>query len=109
MSVLVMVDAPRRRRNGVVVINSTHRLRSIGLGLLGAALQVSWCGCGLDRLQPALPAAIPGFTLAKLKDIQDDERLTDDEKREQIRQATGAPNSDSGDRLVDFLLNMNVP
>lgn len=66
-------------------------------------------GCGLDAIAPSLPDAVAGFTLADLEAIQDDERLTDDEKREQIRQAVGAPDTADGDRLVEFLLNFNVP
>jgi hypothetical protein len=66
-------------------------------------------GCGFDRLTPTLPAAITGFTLADLKNIQNDERLTTAEKQEQIRTAIGAPSDADGDRLVNFLLNMTVP
>ncbi len=68
------------------------------------------CGCGFDRLQQeTLPNQVTGFSLQDLKDIQDDERLTDDEKREAIRTAVGAPQDSSGDRFVEFLLTMNVP
>ena len=75
-------------------------LVSIGLG----------CGCGVDRLQQqTLPNEVTGLTLEQLEDIQDDETLTDDEKREAIRDAIGAPEDSSGDRLVDFLLDLNVP
>lgn len=75
-------------------------LVTIGLG----------CGCGVDRLQQeTLPDEVTGLTLDQLEDIQDDERLTDDEKREAIRDAIDAPEDSSGDRLVDFLLNLNVP
>jgi hypothetical protein len=66
-------------------------------------------GCGFERLDGALPAAVAGFSLSDLEDIQDDERLTDDEKRDRIREAVGAPDNDSGDRLVEFLLTFNVP
>jgi hypothetical protein len=75
------------------------------LGLITAGT----AGCGFDRLEPTLPDAVAGFTLADLEDIQDDERLTDDEKRELIREAVGAPDDESGDRLVEFLLDLNVP
>jgi len=79
-----------------------------------SALAVFTCftclpGCGFDRLDPTLPAEVAGFTLADLDDIQNDERLTADEKREQIRAAVGAPDTDEGDRLVEFLLTFNVP
>ena len=67
-------------------------------------------GCGVDRLQQqTLPDEVTGLTLEQLEDIQDDERLTDDEKREAIRNAIGAPEDSSGDRLVEFLLDLNVP
>jgi hypothetical protein len=66
-------------------------------------------GCGFDRLAPSLPDAIAGFTLADLESIQNDERLTDDEKRAQIRAAVNAPDDADGDRLVEFLLDFTVP
>jgi hypothetical protein len=75
-------------------------LMTIGLG----------CGCGVDRLQQdTLPNEITGLTLDELEQIQNDERLTDDEKRQAIRDATGAPEDSSGDRLVEFLLDLNIP
>jgi len=77
--------------------------------LCALVLSVLWAGCGFDRLQAPLPAAAQGLTLPDLKDIQDDERLTDDEKREAIREAVGAPDSEDGDRLVGFLLTFDVP
>lgn len=83
----------------------SHALACVALIFLGLVLS----GCGMDRLQPPLPYAIPGFTLQDLKAIQDDDSLTDDEKRERIREATGAPDDDNGDRLVEFLLNFDVP
>ena len=66
-------------------------------------------GCGLDGLRGPLPDAIAGFTLSDLGEIQDDSRLSDDEKREQIREAVGAPDDEDGDRLVEFLLTLTVP
>ena len=66
-------------------------------------------GCGLDRLQPELPDLVTGLSLTQLEEIQDDERLTDDEKRQAIRDAVGAPETDQGDRLVEFLFTFNVP
>lgn len=66
-------------------------------------------GCGLDRIQGPLPDAILGFSLADLKAIQSDSTLTTDQKRQQIRAAVGAPDTPEGDRLVQFLLNFNVP
>lgn len=66
-------------------------------------------GCGFERLHATLPAAIPGFTFEDLEAIQDDTTLTTDEKRERIREAINAPDDDDGDRLVEFLLNFNVP
>ncbi len=66
-------------------------------------------GCGITGLEPEAPNAIAGFTLADLEIIQDDERLTNDEKEDLIRDAINAPDTDSGDRLVAFLLSLNVP
>lgn len=77
--------------------------------ILGLAAWIT-AGCGFERLQQeTLPNQITGISLPDLKDIQEDERLTDAEKREAIRTAIGAPMDSSGDRLVDFLLNFNVP
>ncbi len=85
-----------------------------GMAAAISALIVFTCftflpGCGSDRLDSVLPAEVAGFTLGDLEDLQDDERLTDDEKREAIRAAIGAPDTDEGDRLVEFLLDFNVP
>jgi hypothetical protein len=66
-------------------------------------------GCGFDRIQPPLPDAIPDFSLDDLGTIQNDDALTDDEKREAIRVAVGAPDDEAGDRLVEFLFTLNVP
>jgi hypothetical protein len=66
-------------------------------------------GCGLDRFQTTPAAAIPNFTFEDLKKIQSDTTLTTDEKRAAIRTAIGAPETAEGDRLVDFLLNFQVP
>lgn len=84
--------------------------RAAGTGILAAvtvSLLMFFSGCGTP-VQP-LPAAIAGFSLQALQDIQNDERLTDDERRQRIRDLVGAPNDDAGDRLVDFLLNVIVP
>ncbi len=75
---------------------------AIGLLLTGA-------GCGMERLQGPLLNAIPGFSLADLKAIQNDSTLTTDQKRQRIREAVGAPDTPEGDRLVQFLLTFNVP
>ena len=74
-----------------------------------AALTVS--GCGFERIQQdPLPDALPnGFNLQDLAEIQDNTTLTDDEKRQQIREAIDAPDDADGDRLVNFLFNFNVP
>ena len=66
-------------------------------------------GCGFDRIQPALPNAFEDFTFEELEAIQDDERLTDTEKRQAIRDAIDAPLTPEGDRLVEFLLTFPVP
>ncbi len=65
--------------------------------------------CGFERLEPELPDLVAGLTLTQLAEIQNDERLTADEQRARIREAIGAPVTASGDRLVEFLLNLNVP
>lgn len=88
------------------------RRKYLGIGIfccnlfLMASMQ---SGCGFERFQPVLPDQIAGFSLASLESIQDDERLTDDEKREQIRTAINAPMTVEGDRLVEFLFTLNVP
>ncbi len=66
-------------------------------------------GCGFDGIAAELPELVAGLSLSELEAIQDDERLTDDEKRDQIREAVGAEETDSGDRLVEFLLTFTVP
>lgn len=66
-------------------------------------------GCGFERFAPALPDQVQGFSLADLQAIQNDERLTDNEKRDQIRTAIDAPATVEGDRLVEFLFTLNVP
>ncbi len=82
-----------------------ERLFCFGFGLI-LTMQA---GCGVSPLAPALPDLVEGLTLAELEDIQNDARLTDDERRQAIRDAIGAPETDAGDRLVEFLLNLNVP
>lgn len=66
-------------------------------------------GCGFERLAPDLPDLVDGLSLEQLEQIQTDERLTDDEKRDAIREAAGIPDTDEGDRLVDYLLTFDVP
>lgn len=79
---------------------------SISFSVLLMAMQA---GCGFERLQPALPDLVEGLSLEELGKIQVDERLTDDEKREAIRTAADIPNTDEGDRLVEFLFTFVVP
>ncbi len=64
--------------------------------------------CGMERLAAPLPD-LEELSLAELESIQNDPRLTDDEKRQAIRDTIGAPADESGDRLVEFLLNFDVP
>ena len=89
------------------------RFRGLGSRLVSGLCVVllSWApaGCGFERLQATLPAAVEGFTLSDLGDIQNDQRLTDDEKRQRIREAVGATDDEGGDRLVEFLLTLDVP
>lgn len=80
-----------------------NRLAAITVGL-SAILG----GCTPTVFDPPLTSTIAGLDLTSLKEIQEDERLTTDEKREQIRTAIGAPNTPEGDRLVDFLLDLNI-
>lgn len=75
--------------------------------LLLAALACPFSGCGI--LEQPLPAATQNFNLAALQEIQDDPRLTDDERRQRIRDLVGAPDTDAGNRLVEFLLTFAVP
>lgn len=89
-----------------------HFQRPIRLGifccclcLLGSML----LACGVEGLLLTPPNLVVGLPLSDLEDIQNDERLTADQQREQIRQAIGAPVTAAGDRLVQFLLNFNVP
>ena len=72
----------------------------------GVALAAASCG---PQVVPNLPNTESGLSLSDLDELQSDERLTDDQRRDLIRQAIGAPNNDAGDRLVEFLLNANVP
>jgi hypothetical protein len=91
------------------MFRSTRQAMGLVPKLLISAVFAMLGGCGMDRLAPTLPDVIPGFTLADLKSIQDDERLTTDEKKAQIRAAVGAPDDADGDRLVQFLLTLNLP
>lgn len=76
--------------------------------VLFSSLLAPFSGCGFDRIQPLLPDAL-GITFEELEMIQNDTSLTDDEKRDMIREAIGAPETEEGDRLVNFLLTFNVP
>ena len=73
------------------------------------AVGATVAGCTVTHFYPPINSTISGLTLTSLKAIQQDERLTTDEKREQIRTAIGAPTDANGDRLVDFLLNLTIP
>ncbi len=81
-----------------------NRLTAMSLGL-SAILG----GCTPSAFDPALTSTIEGLDLEGLKAIQEDERLTEDEKREEIRTAISAPDTPEGDRLVEFLLDLNIP
>jgi hypothetical protein len=82
-------------------------LQLSSLVVVGAVLYSA--GCGFSLIQPTPPNAIPDFDFDALEEIQRDERLTVDERREAIRTAIGAPMSPEGDRIVDFLLGLNLP
>lgn len=66
-------------------------------------------GCGFNRIQPTPSGTIDGITFESLSAIQDDDTLTDDQKKQAIRDAIGAPETPEGDRLVDFLFNFPTP
>lgn len=83
-------------------------LRSACLAILAGA-SCLFAGCGFERLDAPLPDAPADFTLSDLEAIQDDGSLTDDQRREMIREAVGAPETEAGDRLVEFLLTLNIP
>lgn len=85
------------------------RMISRNLVAITVGLSAIFGGCTPTVFDPTLTSTIAGLDLTSLKAIQDDERLTTDEKREQIRTAIGAPNTPEGDRLVDFLLDLNIP
>ena len=72
------------------------------LGLAASA----FVGCGAIPVTP-MHAALP-LTAERLGEIQGDERLTDDEKRQQIRDEAQIPNDAAGDRLVEFLLTLDT-
>jgi hypothetical protein len=74
-----------------------------------AVIALAGPACSLRTFDPTLTATIDGLTLESLKEIQDDQTLTDDEKRIKIREAIGAPDTVETDRLVDFLLGLNIP
>lgn len=67
----------------------------------------TFVGCGYFYVTP-MPAALPNLTAERLGEIQGDERLTDDEKRQQIRDEAQIPNDAAGDRLVEFLLTLDT-
>jgi hypothetical protein len=90
-------------------MTARQRLPSVSLGCVVAVLATALSGCGFDRLDAPLPNAVAGFTLRDLRDIQIDETLTPVQARDAVRAAVGAPDTPEGDRLVNFLLNLNIP
>ncbi len=81
----------------------------IVISLLLLAIVTMPLGCGFERFEPVPSELVPGLTLDQLEAIQMDETLTEDEQREAIAEAVGATDDEEGDRLVEFLLNFNVP
>ena len=79
-----------------------HKPAIAGAFILAAAV---FSGCGTLPVTP-MPDALPNLTLQQLGEIQGDERLTTDEKRQAIRDAAQIPNDAAGDRLVEFLLTL---
>jgi len=80
----------------------THKPAIAGAFIVAASV---FSGCGALPVTP-MPNALPNLTLEQLGEIQGDERLTDDEKRQAIRDAALIPNDAAGDRLVEFLLTL---
>jgi hypothetical protein len=72
--------------------------------ILGLAL----AGCELSRFDPKLSSTVSGLTMDQLKMIQQNPGLTTDEKLQQIREAIGVENTDEGNRIANFLLNLNI-
>ena len=100
---------PRRLGSIGFTMHSFNSKRSfLGKLLLATVLFVSGGGCGAYVPEPTLPDKIAGFTLRDLADIQNNSALTDDQRRQQIRDATGTPNTIEGDRLVEFLLTLVI-
>jgi hypothetical protein len=81
-----------------------RKLSALSVVCLAAAALV---GCGAIPVTP-MPNALPNLTAERLGEIQADERLTDDEKRQLIRDEAQIPNDASGDRLVEFLLTLDT-
>jgi hypothetical protein len=71
-------------------------------------LGLSLTACELTRFDPTLTSTVSGLTMDQLKMIQQDERLTTDEKLQQIREAIGVENTDEGNRIANFLLNLTI-
>lgn len=82
-----------------------HLRKLSAICVLGLASCV-FVGCGTIPVTP-MPAALP-LTAERLGEIQADERLTADEKRQQIRDEAQIPNDAAGDRLVEFLLTLDT-
>ncbi len=101
---------PAREADRREVVMTPLRRSQIVLNCIFFAglLMTMLAGCGFERIQPSLPD-LNDLTLARLEEIQDDERLTNAEKRQAIRDEAGIPDTVEGDRLVDFLLAFNVP
>ena len=71
-------------------------------------LGLSITACELTRFDPPLTSTIGGLTMEQLRLIQQDERLTDDEKRQQIREAIGVENTAEGNRVAEFLRTLVI-
>lgn len=77
--------------------------RTLALALLLAPL----AGCGV--VTPSLRAATPGLTLSTVQQIQNDQTLDMTEKQQILRSLLGVQDDPAGNRIVNFVLGLNVP
>ena len=82
--------------------------KSLLISAVTLIIGLSLTACELTRFDPPLSSTVGGLTRDKLRLIQRDARLTTDQKRQQIRDAIGVPDTDEGNRLANFLLNLTI-
>ena len=77
-------------------------------GLAACGLLIGFL-CGCNTLQtPILPNA-SGVTLGTIEQIQNDPSLTQNERQAMLRDMLGVEDDEAGNRLVNFLLALQVP